>query len=685
MAPATPLESARKGGGDEAEPEQEDPTEAFRRLRQCFDNVKSSYTDPWTWHEYLEDDIESGDEAETDDIGIDPEVKALLPVARSHQERLKTHLLACGAEIQRASQAADRCYFHIALSPDRLRECILILGSSGEIDAEDLLGSGETGPEALLGILQNKLEAAKHQLEELTTERDNLIEERDFYQERSELYWTEWQQAAVTREEAIVRLDTMTEERDFHVDRGIRLEKTVEDLQQQLFEAIEAKRQRTLKMLRDIFGMQQENLIAEMFQFFKNQMEKERMQRLQREREAQSHKTEAALREELSRIMEELPQRTAEVGSVVQEIGRLKFDRKQLATRLLYKYRPLDRKDYLYSVFEMWKPLRRELRLEKLLEREETVRQTYEQLAHQATTQLELSAGRVNELEGDIVAERAERDTDRRHIAACGAARTAVLLERVQAHRDEELEMLERLRNIDIEERDEKIAVLERDIAEDTHVKALKKMIVSLEERVHLFEVRKSMNKPLVDPGTGQKCFACSRETLFKSWLSITPSMWIPSADGKKFSAAIEMKQQSLEGEWSPHKFGATGFSGASTSAGPATWKGREGWHKTPSTTALTWKSQFTDDWSPRKVPSTRGTGKAKTQSDWHSCRTLSPIERSQMSSTGGKMSRSVSDLSRHSAKPHSSRRRKRSPRAELCTDHGPDDFEFGFRTSWRV
>lgn len=655
----------------------QDPKEAFRMLRQAFDNVKSSYTDPWTWHEYLEEDVESDDEEEVEDLGIDPEVKALLPKARSHQERLKSHLLACGAELGRAAQAADKCYFHISLSPDKLRDCILILGSSGEIDAEDLLnGGGGTGPEALLGILQNKLEAAKHEIEVLTTERDELQEQLEFYIERSELYWKEWQMAAVTREEGIMRMDTMTKDRDFHVDRGLRLEKTVEELQQQLFEAIEAKRQRTLKMLRDIFGMQQENLISEMFQFFKAQMQKERQERLQREREASSHLVEGALRTELKRVMEELPQRNDELGFVVHEISRLKIDRKQLAQRILSKYRPLERLDYLYSCFQAWLPFRNELRLEKLLEREETVRRGYEQLHHQTTEQAVLAAERVNELEIDLVAERAERDTDRRNIVACGAARTAVLLERVQAHRDEELQMLERLRNIDISERDEKISVLERDIAEDTHVKALKRMIVDLEGRVHAYEVQKAMKPKLVDPGTGPKCMGCSRETLFKSWLNVSPSMWISSIDGKKFAPVKD-----IEGE----KFGVTdgGFSNASTTMGPATWKGREGWHKTASTTALSWKSGLSDDWSPRK--STRSSWKSKTAGDWRkaghgsSVRTLSPL--SPMSSTTGKMQRPAS----HCALPTSSRRRKKSPRHEICEDQGPDELELGFRTSWRV
>jgi hypothetical protein len=677
MAPATPLDSPK--GEQPGDDDFKDPKEAFRQLRQAFDNVKSSYTDPWTWHEYLEEDVDS-DTDETEALGIDPEVKALLPQARSHQERLKSHLLACGAELGRAAQAADKCYFHIALSPDKLRECILILGSSGEIDAEDLLNSGGTGPEALLGILQNKLEAAKHEMEELTTERDDLQEQLEFYMERSELYWTEWQNAAFTREESVLRLDAMTVDRDFHVERGLRLEKTCADLQQELFEAIEAKRQRTLKMLRDIFGMQQEHLMKEMFDFFKTQMEKERMERLAREREAQSHLVEGALRTELARVMQELPQRNQEVGVVVHEIGRLKLERKELAHRILQKYRPYERKEYLWNVFNAWLPFRNELRLEKLLEREETVRKTYEQLHHQTTGQAVLAAERVNELELDLVAERAERDTDRRNIVACGAARTAVLLERVQAHRDEELEMLDRLRNIDVEERDEKIAVLERDIAEDTHVKALKRMIVELEARLHAYQVKKAMHPQVVDPGTGPKCVGCSRETLFKSWVNVSPAMWINSYDGKRFSPDPSK-------DIDPDKFGVTdgGLSGASTTMGPATWKGREGWHKTASTTGMSWKSQFSEDWSPRKgMSTTRLTWKAKTGSEWRSAssvRTLSPLSQTH-GGTVGKMMRPAS----HSSLPSSSRRRKKSPqRQDICGDQGPDELELGFRTSWRV
>merc|ERR1712224_154147 len=126
---------------------------------------------------------------------------------------------------------------------------------------------------------------------------------------------------------------------------------------------------------------------------------------------------------------------------------------------------------------------------------------------------------------------------------------------------------------------------------------------------------------------------------------------------------------------------GSGGFSLASTTMGPVTWKGRDGWHKTAGTTGLSWQSQLTDDWSSRKAPSTLGALKAKTQSNLHgsSCRTLSPLNK--MSSTTGKLHRPAS----HCALPTSSRQRKKSPRQEACTDQGPDEFELGFRTSWRV
>merc|ERR1712060_1016428 len=68
------------------------------------------------------------------------------------------------------------------------------------------------------------------------------------------------------------------------------------------------------------------------------------------------------------------------------------------------------------------------------------------------------------------------------------------------------------------EAKDERIAVLEREIAEDKHIHALKGMVVDLETNLRRALDRRKQRGLVVPPGAGTKCANCSREMTFRGW-----------------------------------------------------------------------------------------------------------------------------------------------------------------------
>lgn len=81
----------------------------------------------------------------------------------------------------------------------------------------------------------------------------------------------------------------------------------------------------------------------------------------------------------------------------------------------------------------------------------------------------------------------------------------------------QEVEILRVLRELENESKDERIAVLEREIAEDKHIHALKGMIVDLESNLRRALDRRKPRSFVVPPN-GPKCVICGRETSLRTW-----------------------------------------------------------------------------------------------------------------------------------------------------------------------
>jgi len=286
------------------------------------------------------------------------------------------------------------------------------------------------------------------------------------------------------------------------------------------------------------------------FQGFCFIVKTEKEERLRREAEAERDAVEFALRNEVRFLLREKDRTREDLGRVVEQRGRLKQDRRALAQRLLYKHRrPYEDLEYCLWVWELWLPIRKQLRLEKALEMEEARHDAVSQLLSQTSAQLPPMAQRIDELKIDLIKEQVAHDVSRREITAAGSVAVASLAERLRAQRAQELAVLLRIHKLDVVAKEERIAVLEREIAEDKHIHALKGMVVDLETNLRRALDRRKQKAfvvpPSSDKGATTKCSQCQRECLFRSWKCMPSVSVMPPVSEADFRESGSMKMSS--------------------------------------------------------------------------------------------------------------------------------------------
>jgi DNA-directed RNA polymerase subunit RPC12/RpoP len=259
----------------------------------------------------------------------------------------------------------------------------------------------------------------------------------------------------------------------------------------------------------------------------------QKAERERREAEARRDAVEFSLKNEVRFLIVEIDRRQVAVQGLAQQMIRLKYDRKALAVRKIYKMRPYETLEYCLWIWELWQCVRcsTALILEKKLDREIACHKAEHQQLLQTTRQVPLMAKRMDILKRQMVEEKTKADLVQRTITADYAKIIALMWERMFDHRVKEIWTLRRLHILDCEQKDERIAVLERDIAEDKHIQALKGMVVDLETRLKKSLDRRKQKGLVVPPNKGVKCVMCSREILHRNWKEFqTPK--VPTGGG---------------------------------------------------------------------------------------------------------------------------------------------------------
>jgi len=495
----------------------EGPEEAFERLRQALNVIKDNHYDPWCWHEYLgEDPKDALDEDEEED---DAELVALKPAARKNIDRLKGHLLTVVQEMNTAGHAADLAYYHMSVKPEVMKQCVVIMGSAGDVDSDLLLASGDGSPAKIMAALQTKLDEAHVQIGALTTEVADLKERLIETHYQSEVRMRTWHSSKMQAEEAISRLNQTTLDLNATLEREAELQADYDDLYARHVRASKMMVYKARQSMRDkIFMQNKKENIFYAFQGFMYVVQTEKEERVRREMEEMRDSVEFALRNEVRFLLGENKLNNAAVARLTREAGRLKSTRRALAVRLLRHQRPFEDLEYLLWVWELWQPLRARLALEKAVEREQAAKAAITQQLQITSKQMLPLTNMVDHLRIDLVSEQIQHDLSKRELTAAGARQFTALVERLRLHREKELHVLGRLHILDCEAKDERIAVLEREIAEDKHIHALKGMVVDLESNLRRALDRRKQRSYVVPPGAGPKCVQCGRETAFRGW-----------------------------------------------------------------------------------------------------------------------------------------------------------------------
>merc|ERR1712137_55260 len=189
--------------------------------------------------------------------------------------------------------------------------------------------------------------------------------------------------------------------------------------------------------------------------------------------------------------------------------------------------RPYEVLEYCLWIWELWQPIRPVLVLEKALEAEQAARDATIQQLVQTTQQLPPLAERIDRLQEDFVMEQIAHDVSKRELTSAGARLFSELVEKLRVHRSQELAVLHRIHEVDVEGLKERIAVLEREIAEDKHISALKGMVVDLESNLRRAMDRRKQRGFVVPPAStdANKCAHCSREVTLNTWRGLPKSL----------------------------------------------------------------------------------------------------------------------------------------------------------------
>jgi len=494
----------------------ESPEESFERLRQALNVLKEHHYDPWNWHEYLGE--EPLDILEEDEEAEDAEMMALKPKARKNIDRLKSHLITVVQELNRAGHAADLAYYYMSIHPELMKECVVIMGTAGDIDEDLLLESGDGSPEKVMAALQAKLDVANERITQLTDEVNDLSRRLIETNYESEDRLRNWSRCKMQAEEAIQRLDKQTRTLNAVLEREAELQADYDDLWMRHVRASKMMIYKARQGMRDrLFAQNKKENLFYAFQGFMYIVQQEKEERIRREQEEMRDSVEFALRNEVRFLLNENLRCNDSVKRLANEQHRLKLDRRALAKRLLYRQRPYERLEYLKWVWELWQPLRSSLRLEKHLDHTQASLAAVNQQLTWSSKQMVPLMNFMDQLRMEVLREQLEGDLMRRELVAASARQFAALTERLRLQRAQEIEILKRLRELENEAKDERIAVLEREIAEDKHIHALKSMIVDLEQNLRRALDRRKPRSFVVPPN-GPKCVSCGRETSFRAW-----------------------------------------------------------------------------------------------------------------------------------------------------------------------
>merc|ERR1719327_716971 len=371
-----------------------------------------------------------------------------------------------------------------------------------------------------MAMMQDKITAAKETIGKLEDEVNELKERLTNKKAECDNYWRRWQSAQMNGEEAMLRLNNVSIQYNEEMEIKSENQRAYQVLENKHTRCDRLMKYQGREIMRTTFKANKKENLFYAFVGFVYVLTEQKAERERREAEARRDAVEFSLKNEVKFLISEIDRRQEAVQSLSEQTGRLKHDRRSLAGRIIQKMRKYEPLEYCLWVWELWQSVRatKAMVFEKELQREKAAHQAAAQQLVQTAKQVPLMAKRMDILKRQMVEEKTEADLVKRNVTVEYANIIASMWERMFEQRLNEMYTLKRLHVLDCETKDERIAVLERDIAEDKHIQALKGMVVDLETRLKKALDRRKQRGLVVPPSKGMKCVMCSREVLHRNW-----------------------------------------------------------------------------------------------------------------------------------------------------------------------
>eukprot|EP00397_Hematodinium_sp_SG-2012_P042300 GEMP01046759.1.p1 GENE.GEMP01046759.1~~GEMP01046759.1.p1 ORF type:complete len:555 (+),score=123.49 GEMP01046759.1:89-1666(+) len=455
--------------------------EVFQTLRVHMSYIQDEYCTPFKW----------------------------IPRAFESTDTVKQCLLDYAGYLYAAAQQVDRCYFQLAVFPDRMPECVKVMS---HLDAET------SNLYELCESQKVQLETAKKSLSDALEEKKrlaDLLREKSKDADRFKVSWDEELALHMEFEQKYNDTDDLLQQ---ELVASETMRQKIDLLQKELFQLDQVKRERTVRAITMMMSERTGRMMSSIFSSLVRVLTVERLTRLQTESEDGLKLEVRKLAEQRGTLTKKLHDTEDALENVEAVVARLKNDRLLCGERLLKRaFSPLDARELKTFVMGTWIRCMGELKLEtKLL----TIGPAYDKLG--------VTLAATEKREQESIA----REHDLRHefedlSELKKKERTLSLIMRVlllMKFRCERTKTIRELKDAAQKRfdfacggRDERIMTLVKRMREDSDLVALQTHCSELG-----WELEQSLRGPpskVVAPETGTLCSSCHRQVVYQDYL----------------------------------------------------------------------------------------------------------------------------------------------------------------------
>lgn len=461
-------------GGHAPPPDTSTPVEVFESLRSQMRYIKDEYAQAWKWKPLITESADYG----------------------------KQYLLDYAALLHEAAKQIDRCYFQLAVKPQKMEECMTVMASL-ETDTEDLW--------TRLKTYELQLEEASETVEKTIAEQrriSNLLEDKTQECAKFKAMWED-ELSRRTDLEAGLRATVVLLEDEKATSETLR--EKVRDRENEILRLDAAKRERILRAVKQMQGDRSESWMRHVFASFRRVVQLDRLNRLfsGSKNELQSEIT--RIQEQRQSLSDQLRETQDSLSESQAAVYRLKKDRVECGEKLLKRRYSPD----INGVLHTWMGLVPHLKIENKLS---LIEEDYDLAAgdrEKLAAEMETANEKMRTLSDDFKS--LKKTSHQQRISfLMWKFKQAALTTCATWRRDRDAKELTKAHE-ECEFRGEKVAMLEDYLRNDT-------LVINLEQRCKdlQYQLDQSLYCPsrICKPDVGVQCATCFRQVVYQNFIS---------------------------------------------------------------------------------------------------------------------------------------------------------------------